>query len=84
MIRAFKMKLPTNQFETLTQSSVEQFKRSEPDPDPLINIPFSERMVCIKLELDGDSSQGAELMIFSYHVKKMEEDFNFIRFKNKN
>jgi hypothetical protein len=76
MIHAFNIKFPTNQPETLSQSSVEQVERSEPDPDPLINIPDSERMVDIEIELDDDSSLWGRIDDIQLSFQEMEEDFD--------
>jgi len=76
MMRAFNIKFPTNQSETLTQSSVEQFERSEPDLDPSINISDSERMVDIEIELDDDSSLWGRIDDIQLSCQEMEEDFD--------
>ncbi|KZS07363.1 putative Zinc finger BED domain-containing protein 4 [Daphnia magna] len=52
MIRPFNIQFPTNQSETLIQSSVEQVECSEPDPNPLIHIPDSERMSAVVDAMD--------------------------------
>lgn len=76
MIRAFNIQFPTNQSQTLTQSSVEQVERSEPDPNPLINIPDSERMVDIEIELDDDSSLWGRTDDIQLSCQEMEEVFD--------
>jgi hypothetical protein len=73
MIRASNIKFPTNQFETLTQSSVEQVERSEPDPNPVINIPDSERLVDIEIEFDDDSSLWGRIDDIQLSCQEMEE-----------
>ena len=78
MIRAFNIKFPLNQSETVTQSSVEQVERSEPDPDPLplIIIPDGERMLDIEIELDDDSSLWDRIDNIQLSCQQMEEDFD--------
>jgi hypothetical protein len=73
MIRASNIKFPTNQFETLTQSSVEQVERSEPDPNPVINIPDSERLVDIEIEFDDDSSLWGRIDDIQLSCQEMDE-----------
>lgn len=76
MIRAFNIKFPTNQSETLTQSSVEQVERSEPDPNPSINIADSERLVEIEIELDDDSSLWGRIDDIQLSCQEMDEVFD--------